>query len=369
MRESSSLVLNRIHFLIFFSLSLSRLFFKMFTKQNRHFTIRGPDSTEFEGGYYHGRILLPAEYPFKPPNIVFLTPSGRFETNTKVCLSFSAYHPELWQPAWGIRLILEALISFLPSKGDGAIGALDWTREERQKLAKKSVEYCCPVCGRCSDMMKRIEEKVKRNKEERKSSGKEGRMKPNRFQKEIEQLHALQMASHGLDVPMEEEMGTAKVLETSDGQEQEEKGTDGNSKEKEEEKEDVKQEDEVEKKQNESSPVAENISRNNGDEIASKTTLITHQDETNKRTILEKKEETILSAESDGNHDGNISEERPEVEHNHVQMERLDTPILSDPVIHTGIAVFSIIVWLLVRKLSAIIEDMKALEHEIQQLR
>ena len=41
---------------------------------------------------------------------MFLTPSGRFETNTKICLSFSAYHPELWQPAWGIRLILEALI-------------------------------------------------------------------------------------------------------------------------------------------------------------------------------------------------------------------------------------------------------------------
>ena len=53
-----------------------------------HFTIRGPADTEFAGGVYHGRILLPPEYPFKPPNIVFLTPSGRFETNTKVCLSF-----------------------------------------------------------------------------------------------------------------------------------------------------------------------------------------------------------------------------------------------------------------------------------------
>lgn len=64
---------------------------------------------------------------------MFLTPSGRFETGTKVCLSFSAYHPELWQPAWGIRLILEALISFLPTPADGAIGALDWTSEERKR--------------------------------------------------------------------------------------------------------------------------------------------------------------------------------------------------------------------------------------------
>jgi ubiquitin-conjugating enzyme E2 J1 len=28
---------------------------------------------EFEGGRYHGRILLPAEYPFKPPAIMMLT--------------------------------------------------------------------------------------------------------------------------------------------------------------------------------------------------------------------------------------------------------------------------------------------------------
>lgn len=38
-----------------------------------HFTIRGPPDTEFEGGVYHGRILLPSEYPVKPPDIIILT--------------------------------------------------------------------------------------------------------------------------------------------------------------------------------------------------------------------------------------------------------------------------------------------------------
>lgn len=38
-----------------------------------HFTVRGPPSTDFEGGVYHGRILLPADYPMKPPNIILLT--------------------------------------------------------------------------------------------------------------------------------------------------------------------------------------------------------------------------------------------------------------------------------------------------------
>merc|ERR1711971_1001611 len=118
-----------------------------------HFTIRGAEGTDFEGGIYHGKILLPAEYPFKPPNIMFVTPNGRFEPGTKVCLSFSAYHPELWQPAWGIRLILEALISFLPTPADGAIGALDWTKKERQRLARKSVGYCCLKCGPVSRLL------------------------------------------------------------------------------------------------------------------------------------------------------------------------------------------------------------------------
>lgn len=53
--------------------------------------------TDFEGGFYHGRILLPIDYPFKPPNIVFLTPNGRFEAGKKICLSISAHHPEEWQ--------------------------------------------------------------------------------------------------------------------------------------------------------------------------------------------------------------------------------------------------------------------------------
>lgn len=38
-----------------------------------HFTIRGPPGTDFDGGVYHGRIILPPEYPMKPPSIVMLT--------------------------------------------------------------------------------------------------------------------------------------------------------------------------------------------------------------------------------------------------------------------------------------------------------
>ncbi|KAJ9527483.1 hypothetical protein QJQ45_025787, partial [Haematococcus lacustris] len=103
-----------------------------------HFVIRGPADSEFEGGIYHGRILLPAEYPFKPPGFMMLTPSGRFETGVKICLTISSYHPEQWQPSWSVRTALTALVAFMPTPAGSAVGSLDYTKEERRALAIKS---------------------------------------------------------------------------------------------------------------------------------------------------------------------------------------------------------------------------------------
>ncbi|KAF9924616.1 Ubiquitin-conjugating enzyme E2 J1 [Linnemannia zychae] len=116
-----------------------------------HFTIRGPEETEFEGGLYHGRILLPNNYPFAPPSLMFLTPNGRFELNKKVCLSITGYHPEYWQPAWGIRTVLVAVMGFLPTESKGAIGGLDTSIEARKALATRSRTWVCQTCH--SDMV------------------------------------------------------------------------------------------------------------------------------------------------------------------------------------------------------------------------
>ncbi|KAG0256452.1 hypothetical protein BG011_004498 [Mortierella polycephala] len=112
-----------------------------------HFTIRGPEETDFEGGLYHGRILLPNNYPFAPPSLMFLTPNGRFELHKKVCLSITGYHPEYWQPAWGIRTVLVAVMGFLPTQSKGAIGGLDTSVAARKTLAIKSRTWMCPTCN------------------------------------------------------------------------------------------------------------------------------------------------------------------------------------------------------------------------------
>ena len=61
-----------------------------------------------------------------------MQPNGRFEVNTKICLSISTHHPEHWQPSWSLRTALTALVAFFPTKGDGAIGALDYPPQARR---------------------------------------------------------------------------------------------------------------------------------------------------------------------------------------------------------------------------------------------
>ena len=39
-----------------------------------HFVIIGPADTPYTNGQYHGKLLFPSEYPYKPPAIMMLTP-------------------------------------------------------------------------------------------------------------------------------------------------------------------------------------------------------------------------------------------------------------------------------------------------------
>ncbi|KAK9464278.1 ubiquitin-conjugating enzyme/RWD-like protein [Lipomyces arxii] len=105
-----------------------------------HYLITGPPGTPYEGGQYHGTLTFPDEYPYKPPAIRMVTPSGRFQTNTRLCLSFSDYHPKTWNPAWSVSTILTGLLSFMTSD-EVTTGALRSTDREKVKLAKLSHEW------------------------------------------------------------------------------------------------------------------------------------------------------------------------------------------------------------------------------------
>ncbi|KAI5806952.1 ubiquitin-conjugating enzyme/RWD-like protein [Geopyxis carbonaria] len=113
-----------------------------------HFTVRGPPSTPYATGLYHGRITLPPSYPLRPPSFRFLTPSGRFEVNREICLSISGHHEDTWQPAWGVRTAVVALRAFMAGEAGGQVGGLECSAATRAALAAASAEARCEVCAK-----------------------------------------------------------------------------------------------------------------------------------------------------------------------------------------------------------------------------
>lgn len=105
-----------------------------------HYVVLGPPESPYEDGFYHGKLIFPAEFPFKPPSILMTTPNGRFKTNTRLCLSISDFHPDTWNPAWSVGTILQGLLSFMLEKSP-TLGSVDSSDREKRQLARDSIEF------------------------------------------------------------------------------------------------------------------------------------------------------------------------------------------------------------------------------------
>jgi ubiquitin-protein ligase len=101
--------------------------------------------TEYAGGVYLMKILVPEKYPLSPPDFNFLTPSGRFDINKKLCTSFSGYHKDLYSASWNISAMCCGFISFMTddaSKSESqGIGGIISTTEYKKQIAKESRNY------------------------------------------------------------------------------------------------------------------------------------------------------------------------------------------------------------------------------------
>lgn len=105
-----------------------------------HYVITGPQNTPYLGGYFHGTLVFTQQYPFKPPSIYMLTPNGRFQTNRRLCLSISDYHPDEWNPAWSVSSILTGLLSFM-LESSRALGSIETANYEKVEFARDSLEF------------------------------------------------------------------------------------------------------------------------------------------------------------------------------------------------------------------------------------
>ncbi|KAH7922331.1 ubiquitin-conjugating enzyme E2 6 [Leucogyrophana mollusca] len=123
-----------------------------------NYLIRGPPDSPFAGGEYHGVLLFPSEYPFKPPGIKMFTPSGRFQPDKKICFSMSDFHPGSWNPAWSVQTILTGLLSFMLSD-EMTTGSMTSSDSHKRSFAARShswnlsqprfkeafLDYCTPT--------------------------------------------------------------------------------------------------------------------------------------------------------------------------------------------------------------------------------
>jgi len=105
-----------------------------------HYVVTGPEGTPYEGGLYHGKLLFPKQFPFRPPSIYMITPSGRFKTNTRLCLSISDFHPDSWNPAWTVASILTGLISFMV-ENTPTLGSIETTTQVKRAFAQQSLRF------------------------------------------------------------------------------------------------------------------------------------------------------------------------------------------------------------------------------------
>ncbi|ELU12627.1 hypothetical protein CAPTEDRAFT_17752 [Capitella teleta] len=138
-----------------------------------HYVVRGPEKSPYEGGYYHGKLMFPREFPFKPPSIYIITPNGRFKVNTRLCLSISDFHPDTWNPAWSVATILTGLLSFMLEKAP-TLGSVETSDYTKRQLAVNSGPFNLKdqvFCELFPDVVKDIEMQLKAQEEElRKSS-------------------------------------------------------------------------------------------------------------------------------------------------------------------------------------------------------
>jgi len=139
-----------------------------------HYVVKGPENSPYEGGYYHGKLVFPREFPFKPPSIYMITPSGRFVVNQRLCLSISDFHPDTWNPAWSVSTILTGLLSFMLEKSP-TLGSIETSDYTKRQLAAQSGAFNLrdtTFSELFPDIVKEIQENIRKREAELESAKK-----------------------------------------------------------------------------------------------------------------------------------------------------------------------------------------------------
>ncbi|KRZ14210.1 Ubiquitin-conjugating enzyme E2 L3, partial [Trichinella zimbabwensis] len=124
-----------------------KLFKNITANENNLLQWRGlllPDKEPYCKGGFRVQIDFPAEYPFKPPKISFLTKIYHPNVDEKGQLCLPLILPENWKPATKTEHIIDSLISLVnqpePEHSLRTELAEEYTKD-RKKFMKNAEEY------------------------------------------------------------------------------------------------------------------------------------------------------------------------------------------------------------------------------------
>eukprot|EP00549_Striatella_unipunctata_P012150 CAMPEP_0118679142 /NCGR_PEP_ID=MMETSP0800-20121206/3627_1 /TAXON_ID=210618 ORGANISM="Striatella unipunctata, Strain CCMP2910" /NCGR_SAMPLE_ID=MMETSP0800 /ASSEMBLY_ACC=CAM_ASM_000638 /LENGTH=226 /DNA_ID=CAMNT_0006575111 /DNA_START=170 /DNA_END=850 /DNA_ORIENTATION=+ len=223
--------------------------------------------------------------------------------------------------------MLETLIRILPTPGDGAIGALDWTPMERKRLAKESAKFACAKCGLAASLLPKICKIASGTT----STGGGNLM----FAKEIEELKRMQMMNEAGNNKKQEQPATEEETD---------------AKEQEEEPELVAEEEQEEKKE---TPA-----------LTTTTTTTTTRQTTTTMPVEEDTEEPIPEIPRAAAVDETETQQQVVPQNNGAVL--FGPSWLTDPMIHTIIVIFTVICALLFRKWMQLNEELAMLMEQAE---
>jgi len=103
-----------------------------------------PDKDPYRKGAFRIQIDFPAEYPFKPPKLTFLTPIYHPNVDEKGQVCLPIITPENWKPATKTEQVIGALVNLVnepePSHPLRAELAEEYNKD-RKKFMKNAEEH------------------------------------------------------------------------------------------------------------------------------------------------------------------------------------------------------------------------------------